>query len=184
MVDYLNLYERMHDNNIMLAFKGEVSFDLVNSILKIMEDRLDKVEEDRKTKKKVYNVLVECLQNLCHHLDSVDFEYVGDMVDGKTALLLIESNKNGYQVVTGNYVTNERIDSLKERLDEINSVSKEELRDLYKRILNNDRFSDKGGAGLGFIDIARKSGQKLNYNFQSVNDKVSFFSLLINIYKS
>ena len=44
MIDYLNLYERMHDNNIMLAFKGEVSFDLVNSVLKIMEERLDKVE--------------------------------------------------------------------------------------------------------------------------------------------
>ena len=153
MIDYLNLYERMHDNNIMLAFKGEVSFDLVNSVLKIMEERLDKVET------------------------------VDEYLDSKTSLLLIESDDKGYHVVTGNYVTNDKIDRLKERIDEVNSVSKEELRDLYKKILNNDQFSDKGGAGLGFIDIARKSGQKLNYNFQPVKDNYSFFSLLINIQK-
>ena len=44
MIDYLALYDKMRENNIMLTFKGEVSFDLINSVLKIMEDRLDKIE--------------------------------------------------------------------------------------------------------------------------------------------
>jgi hypothetical protein len=182
MIDYHALYERMHDNNIMLAFKGEVTFDLVNSVLKIMEDRLDKIEGNLKTKRKVYNVLVECLQNLCHHLDETEIDETNP--HSRTALLLIQSDSKEYDVVTGNYVLNHRIEGLKERLDEINSVSKEELRELYKKILNNDQFSEKGGAGLGFIDIARKSGQKLNYHFQEINDKYSFFSLQILISKA
>jgi hypothetical protein len=72
---------------------------------------------------------------------------------------------------------------LRNWLDQINAVSKDELRELYKKILNNEQFSEKGGGGLGFIDIARKSGQKLNYSFKAVNDNVSFFSFQINIPK-
>jgi hypothetical protein len=181
MIDYLALYEKMHENNIMLTFKGEVSVDLVNSVLKIIEDRLDRIEEDRKTRKKVYNVLVECLQNLCNHIDSTDFEVTG--YDSKTALLIIETDMKGYSVVTGNYVPKDKVEGLKTRIDEINSISKDELRELYKRTLNNGQFSEKGGGGLGFIDIARKSGQKLKYTFQKVNSEIEFFSLQIDIPK-
>ncbi len=179
----------MHDNNIMLTFKGEVTFDLIDSILKIMEGRLEQLEDNRKTKKKVYNVLVECLQNLCHHIDfsaeslevkpSDEHEYLK-----KSAILIIFSDDDAYHVATGNYIDNENVGSLNSWLDEINSTTKDELRALYKRILDNEKFSDKGGGGLGFIDIARKSGQKLKYNFQKINEVYSFFSFQINIPKN
>jgi hypothetical protein len=148
--------------------------------LKIIEERLNRTEDDLKTKKKVYNVLVECLQNLCHHIEeSAPEENFGT----KTAILMIYTDNNIYHVLTGNYIQNKNVDHLRNWLDQINSVSKEELRELYKKILNNEQFSEKGGGGLGFIDIARKSGQKLNYNFKPVNDNVSFFSFQINIPK-
>jgi predicted Zn-dependent peptidase len=181
MLDLLGLYERMHDNNIMLSFKGEVTFDLVNSVLKIIEERLNRTEEDLKTKKKVYNVLVECLQNLCHHVEESGAE---ESYNNKTAILMIYLNDTNYNVLTGNYISNKNVEHLKNWLDQINSVSKEELRELYKKILNNEQFSEKGGGGLGFIDIARKSGQKLNYDFIKINDKISFFSFQINIPKN
>lgn len=67
------------------------------------------------------------------------------------------------------------------RLDEINKLSKEELKDYYKAVLNNGQMSAKGGGGLGMIDIARKTGQKLKYNFMPIDDMYSFFSLNIKI---
>jgi hypothetical protein len=42
-------------------------------------------------------------------------------------------------------------------------------------------MSSKGTAGLGMIDIARKSGEKLEYDFQPINDKTTFFSLTVKI---
>jgi hypothetical protein len=184
MIDYLSIYEKMHDNNIMLTFKGEVTFDLINSMLKIIESRLDMIEGDLKTRKKVYNVLVECLQNLVHHIDTIDPGEEASPYHSKTALLMITTSAEGYHVVTGNYIMNDKIDKLRDWLDEINSVSPDELRELYKKILNNEQFSEKGTAGLGFIDIARKSGQKLVYTFQSVNERYSFFSFQITIPKN
>ena len=42
-------------------------------------------------------------------------------------------------------------------------------------------MSMKGGGGLGMVDIARKTGDKLNFNFLPVDDQYSFFSLNIKI---
>lgn len=172
----------MQDNNIMLSFKGEVSFDLVKSVLDIIEGRLERIEENPKIKKKVFNVLVECLQNLCHHIEEAAPDVV-TIDQGKSALLMIWTDQEAYHVATGNYLTAENVSKLRDWLNMINAYSREELRILYKNILDNEQFSKKGGGGLGFIDIARKSGQKLDFTFTDVNKKYSFFSFQINIPK-
>ena len=69
----------------------------------------------------------------------------------------------------------------KDKLEDINAMGKEELKEFYKNVLNNGQMSEKGGGGLGMIDIARKSGQKLDYGFMPFDDNHSFFSLNVNI---
>ena len=44
-----------------------------------------------------------------------------------------------------------------------------------------NKLKGKGGGGLGMIDIARKTGKKLNYDFAPLNDEYTFFSLNINV---
>src|ERR1043165_2406329 len=70
-LDIYDFYDKMERNNIMLSFKGDITSELLTSILQIMESKLDNLQEEPKVKKKVYNVLVECLQNLYHHMDEV-----------------------------------------------------------------------------------------------------------------
>lgn len=182
MVDLHSLYDRMEENNIMLSFKGEVTFDLIDSLLKVIEHRLDAIESDKLTKKKVYNVLVECMQNLCHHIDHID-DSEGGVHPGKTAILIIFSDEGTYNILTGNYLPKAQVGKLKDWLEQINSKDKESLRELYKRILNEEEESGFDGVGLGFVDIARKSGQKLKYNFKPINENYWFFSFQINITK-
>jgi len=66
-------------------------------------------------------------------------------------------------------------------LEEINSLDKEGLKQLYKKQMREGRLSDKGGAGLGFIDIARKTGNKLEYHFLPIDETSSFFLLSSSI---
>ena len=42
-------------------------------------------------------------------------------------------------------------------------------------------MSLKVGGGLGMIDIARKTGEKIDYKFLEINDKISFFTLNIKV---
>ena len=182
MIDIYDFYDRMERNNIMLSFKGDITSDLLTSILQIMETKLEDLDEAPKTKKKVYNVLVECLQNLYHHMDEVPSS--GNITHDRSAIFMIGKVENAYRVITGNYMFTINVDSLRERIDKINGLGKDELKALYKETLNNGEMSEKGGGGLGMIDIARKSGQKLDYNFMTVDDKHSFFTLNISILKT
>lgn len=186
MIDIFDFYNRMDKHNIMLSFKGEISPDLLTSILHITETKLGKIEEDTKIKKKVFNVLVECLQNLYHHIDEFKSENGTDNdmeleEELKSAILMLGKDENGYCIMTGNPIQNDKIEPFKTKLDKVNSLTKEELKLYYQKVLSKQGFSQKGGGGLGMIDIARKSGQKLVYNFQPLNDKTSFFSLHIKI---
>ena len=74
-----------------------------------------------------------------------------------------------------------KIKFLKEKIDKINSLNKDELKDMYKFILNHQKLSAKGGGGLGLVDIARKTGSKLVYSFFNYNDNYYFFNLEIKI---
>lgn len=177
-LDIYSFYRKMEHNDIMLSFKGDVTSEMLTSMLQIMETKLDNLGEQNKIKRKVYNVLVECLQNLYHHRD----EMMRKGIDEESAaIFMIGRNENAYNIVTGNYILTERVAGLKERIDHVNTLDKDGLKTFYKEILNNDERSEKGGGGLGIIDIARKSRQKLVYDFMEVDAKYSFFSLYIKI---
>ena len=174
-----DFYSKMEDGNIMLSFKGEVTSDLLTSILQIMETKMETLEEPPKIKKKVYNILVECLQNLYHHIDEDD---LSTAANEKSALFLIKkSNEGEYSIMTGNYMRNENVEMMKTRLNIINDMDKDQLKVHYKEVLNNGQVSAKGGGGLGMIDIARKSGERLEFTFDTIDDSFSFFSLKIKI---
>ena len=182
MLDIYDFYEKMERNKIMLSFKGDITSELLTSILQIMESKLDNLQEEPKIKKKVYNVLVECLQNLYHHMDEVNsMEAQNGGLGNRTAIFMIGKIDNEYNIFTGNYIYPHNVEPLRRKLDKINAMTKDELKEFYKEILNNEEFSEKGGGGLGMIDIARKSGQKLGYNFHSVDETNSFFSLNIKV---
>jgi hypothetical protein len=66
-------------------------------------------------------------------------------------------------------------------LEQVNSLDKDELTELYKKQIKEGRLSEKGGAGLGFIDIKRKTGRNLEYHFLPINDVSSFFLLTSTI---
>ncbi len=175
-----DLYDNLERNNIMLSFKGEFTPELLTSILNIIENKLDYIEKDQRVRKRVFNVLVECLQNLYHHNEiHMTDDTLGN--EEKTGIVMIAKNISGFSIFTGNLMMNEGVVALKDKLETINSMGKDELKEIYKSVLNNGEMSDKGGCGLGLMDIARRSGQKLDYGFIPFDNKHSFFSLNVNI---
>lgn len=171
-----NYFSDISDGDVILYYKGNVDSDVINHILDTVEDKMVEVNEQSKLRKKVYNVLVESLQNLYHHVDRVPDDYE-DQTAEKYGLLAVKRVDGGYKIVTGNFVRSENIEKLEEKIKRINRSSHEEIKELYKFILNHQRISAKGGGGLGLVDIARKTGNKLDYAFKEYNEQYSFFYL-------
>jgi len=171
-----NYFSEKPDGNIILFYKGNVDSDVINHVLDTVEDKMVAVMEQSRLRKKVYNVLVESLQNLFHHVDKVpsDFE---DQTAEKYGMLAVKKVADGYRIITGNFVNIDNVEKLEEKIKRINRSSHEEIKELYKFILNHQRISAKGGGGLGLVDIARKTGNKLDYSIRNYNENYSFFYL-------
>ena len=171
-------YDRMNQGEVIVAYKGAISAEVISNTLSLIETKLEETSEQTGIKKKLYNVLVESLQNLFHHVDAIN-----GMEDSETnfgAFVLAKQNSI-FRISTGNFIRSDKSKILKEKIDKINSLSKEELKDFYKFVLNNQSFSAKGGGGLGLIDIARKTGNKLDYKFYHYNTDFDFFNLNVFI---
>ena len=171
-----NYFSEKPDGNIILFYKGNVDSEVINHVLDTVESKMAAMKEQSRLRKKVYNVLVESLQNLYHHVDKVpaDFE---DQTAERFGMVAVRKVDTGYRIITGNFVHIDNIEKLEEKIKRINRSSREEIKELYKFILNHQRISAKGGGGLGLVDIARKTGNKLEYSFRRYSDTYSFFYL-------
>ncbi len=174
------LYEEMNTGEVLLSYKGSITAELITNVLGVVETKLDHVIQKSGTKKRIYNILVESLQNLYHHVDDLPDSINGN-VDVHFGIFVICKNEESYIIRTGNFIKNDKINKLKERFDKIKSLSKEELKELYKFVLNNQKFSDKGGGGLGLIDIARRTDGNVDYNFDNYDNDYSFFRMNVVI---
>ncbi len=180
MTKIYDIYKQLEERNVILSFKGIMTSELLTTILQIIESKMERFDERPKIKKKVFNVLVECLQNLYHHIDE-DIDDLDTDQNELNSLFMIAKTVSTYTITTGNYIKPNEVESLRGKLDLINGMSKEELKAYYKQVLNEGTMSEKGTAGLGMIDIARKSGKKLNYDFSPINDNLTFYGLSVKI---
>lgn len=173
-----NYLQEQKDGDVILLYRGNIDSDVINHILDSVESKMVEADENPRLRKKVYNVLVESLQNLFHHVDRVpqDFE---DQDSDKFGLITVKKSGAAYRIITGNFVHSDNVEKLEEKIKRINRSSHEEIKELYKFILNHQRISAKGGGGLGLVDIARKTGNKLDYTFIPYDNSYSFFFLNI-----
>ena len=132
---------------------------------------MEKVDEPSKIKKRVYHIMVEGLQNITKHQDT---QFTNT---DKSGFFIIQKKGNTFVITTANLIHDAKKESLSTHIEEINKLNKEEIRKYYKQVLSNGELSEKGGAGLGLIDMARKSGAKLLYEFKKYDSEYSFFYL-------
>lgn len=171
------LHRTMMNQNLILVYEGEFTQETTKSILAMAERNLDSSGEESAIKRKVFNVMVEALQNIVKHSD----ELVDGEVRSHAAIFLIGKDKNRYSIMTGNPIRKGNVEKLTQALNHINSLDKDGLKELYKDIIKNTTISEKGGAGLGFVDMARKSGEKLEFAFPEMNSEYCFFCLKVNV---
>lgn len=165
----LNLFK--NDKTILVSHYGLLSQDIISKIESEVENIITFLEIPKGPLKKIFFISVETLQNMLIHGQKSS--------EGEQPNFFIVS-KNGIKIdiISANLVTNDSIANLKDQINTINSFEDEkDLKTYYLKHLENNQLSDKGGAGLGFITIGMKSGNKLNIEFKKINDQLSLFIL-------
>jgi hypothetical protein len=165
----INTYGK--EDTILVSHYGELSQSVISNLEGSVEQKVTELEIAKGPLKKIFFISVETLQNMLLHGHKNN--------EGKQHNFFI-LYKNGVKmyVVSANLVANNSIPALEKQIDTINSFDDEKaLKAYYLEHLENNTMSDKGGAGLGFITIGMKSGNKLQVDFKKINEQFSLFTL-------
>ena len=167
----------MEEDDIILSYRGILTLNVLNALLEILEAKIKQLDVGVNKERRTVRILVECFQNLYHHLDAATIT----KEDGENVLIVVKKFKNGFIIRTGNLILVEDVPNLRRRLAMVNALDTDELRELYRIKLKNDGRTVNGTAGLGLIDIARKSKNKLDYEISEVDSNYSFFCLNVEV---
>ncbi len=171
-----SIYDEMLSNGFSLVYFGEFSHEITKMFTSMAESDMEKNSEERSVQRRVYHVMVETLQNMNKHSDDLKDEA---SVGG--GMFIIGKKNDVYYVITSNKVKREHKENLEMALNTVNNATLEELKDMYKKQIKEGRISEKGGAGLGLIDIARKTEEPLEYQFLQLDQDSFFFILKVEI---
>lgn len=176
----------MTDANLNVVFMGNVSQSTVDHVCEMISEDLSVRKENRKVTKRVYHVMMESLQNICKHADAQSEEESTSLQQGlvKKGIFLIGHDENEYFITTGNNIDLKSARSLRDTLDQINALDAEGIRQLYRDAMLNSEIGETGGAGLGFIDMAKKTGTKYEYYFEPDSPDSCFFILTMRVAKA
>jgi len=152
------------------VYRGYFTQNITNDLLILTEQDLVRNSEIGLIKKRVYMIMVEGLQNITKHQSKAE-------PIEKPAFFHIRKRYNKYFITTSNLINDNEIDALVNHVEIINKLDPEQLRVYYKDILSYGSISVKGGAGLGLIEMVRKSGNKLFYDFRPISKNISHFYL-------
>jgi hypothetical protein len=175
MSSVLSLYNELITNGISVVYIGKFNHQITKMFTAMYEEEMEKNSENKKTKRKVYHTLVELLQNMQKHSNQIIETY-----NLGSGLFMIGKTDEIYYIITSNKVQRKDIESITEALEVVNKCTKEELKEMHKKQLKEGKISIKGGAGFGLIDIARKTGGKLDYLFLQIEGE-DYFVLKVEI---
>ncbi len=121
--------------------------------------------------------MIESLENVFKYTDM--YEDFVEKEKNYLPSLDILKNENCYKLKTCNPVRNVDVERLTRKIEQVNNKSRQELKDLYLETITNGKFSSKGGAGLGFIEMAKTSGHNLEYSFEKITDDYSMYTFTV-----
>lgn len=172
----LLLQDIMIRNKLYFIWSGHISNDISQEMLNLNEARLQDDEVENSLQKRVFTVLIELLQNIAEHSPGFRAEEEFGM-----PVAAIKAGKRGYVIVSGNLIRAGEVETLKKKLDLINAHDDEGLRHLLRKGLESQDMQGRSTDYLGLLEMARRSGEKLSYSFQKINDDYAYYVIKVRV---
>lgn len=160
---------------LLMAYDGVLNSETISRLESDIEGKILDKSLPKMVVKKVFFISIESLQNMFIH----GFR---DQNGAKHNFFILYITGKQVKIITANLIANAAIDKLTKHIQKINSFENPaDLKTYYLEHLETNELSEKGGAGLGFITIGMKSGNKLHVDFEKINEERSLFMLEVTI---
>ncbi len=175
-----DLYRLVSVNGITFSYKGPITQDILEVVGDSLRDKLSSQAIENKLIRRVFSVFIEDAQNVLKH-SCERSETLSEVKPGVGIVGVGRNEDNDFYVFSGNFILRKNEAQLKKQIDYINSLEPRQLQEYYNKTRKSGTLTEEGSAGLGFIDMARKSGNPLQYRLTPCNDDKSFFEVVITI---
>jgi len=169
----------MPEREVILSYQGLFNFEIIGHLLNSLKDETESRGISISHYKKILSVMIEALENVFKYSEYFDKE--APLFPSYYPKFQLEKIDTDYLLMTSNPILNNDVEKLSKHINTINHLDKEGLRQLFRNTLTNGQFSAKGGAGLGFIEMAKVTGEKIDYSFDPINERFSYYSCKILI---
>lgn len=173
----LDFKRELMEQGIFFCFTGTVSQNLLKDMVKHLNIKKELAEVNSSTVNKILKVVIEQLQNVIHYsVDTLDDNTPQGVMN--TSIIIIGYDSQCYFISCGNKIENKHVDVISNKLIKLQNMNKDEIKRYYIEQRNNEIEQEGSkGAGLGFIEIARKSTKALEFDFQKIDENFSYFSI-------
>ena len=170
-----------HDCNIppsgsFLNYSGPVDYEKLNTILRELMQAGEFAELDKVTGKRVYAIVVEILENIIKYSESE----IPTKLTGEPSIS-VEKKEERIFIKAGNTVRSDFARKIIRRIEEVNNLRENALKDLYEKRINEESKKDATGAGLGLILIRLKSGYEISYSLKKIENDLDFLEITIEV---
>lgn len=173
------IYRLMRDNDIQFSYKGPITQDVLGSLGEAIKENMYREDCDAKVVRKVFSILIETAHNILKYSSE---QVVSDNNMRSSGVGLIGISKKDTDTIivfSGNIVESKEVEIIRKRLEHINSLSREELKQSYSSQLKTGNISENGSAGLGLYEVARKSGRPIEFSFADLDEDNKFFEMKV-----
>jgi superfamily I DNA and RNA helicase len=150
--------ENQYEGKLIFSYKGKPSSEMVTSIIHLVEGKLDFLEPEKITRKKVFRIVVEVLQNIIHQVENLD------ELKFPSFIFYLVRELDHYILISCNRLIDEKANLVMDRIRSFIALSESDQKKIYLDILGNGKFSARGGAGLGLLDMIRSSNGNFFYD--------------------
>jgi len=176
----IEYFEMMNNDDVVLSFNGVMTHELLVVMAELLKEKYNTKFSNPRFSKKLFGIFIELMQNISYYSKDKMVVENGDRGVGK-GIILVKELEIGYVVMAGNIVSKEDTVKIGKKIDLVNSLNGDKLKELYKKTIKEQRKEGQIGGGIGFIDIARKSSEKISYSFKEMGNNRYFFEIKITI---
>lgn len=163
----------------VLHYKGKLTFERIGILLNDLKNRKEAFDIQPILYKKLLTLMIEVLENVLKysdHFEDFTLEYPEYLPEFE-----LNMKDGGFILVSRNPVRNKDKKTISEKIDKINTSNEEELKKIYRETITNGMFTEKGGAGLGFIEMAKIINRDLEIDFHPATSGYSVYELILHI---
>ncbi len=170
------LYDALSGDRLSFGYSGLFHDEHTSRLITLGEEHLEREGAERSMKGKLAFVMVEAYQNIVRHRAPVP---EGALQGKARSVFLFRSRAGQYEVTAINPVVESDAGRVAANVDRLGAMDMQQLKQVFLRGLQSEERTERGGAGLGLIEMARRSGNPLRYGFAELDQEHRLFLLQV-----